>query len=94
MNKNIVKKYTAVLGFALLSATNAFAANANLTQIVTDPKFKIAMSLGFAFFTLYKWIDFFANFDVSKALVNIVLPAVLTFLTFKWDTVLGWIGLI
>ena len=93
MNTQILKKNLPMLVFAMLMTSNAFAANANLSAILDDPKFKIGITLGFSLFTVYEWFKFFSTFNLATALSNIILPVLLVFLTFKWGTVLEWVGL-
>lgn len=79
----------------MLATTDAFAASAksNLATILGTGGIQETVTLGFAIFTFFKWIEFFSGFNVGSALKDIILPAILTFLTFKWMDVLGWVGL-
>ena len=85
--------FTVPMLAATLVTTPAFAASGKMGAVFADEKFQVAVTLGFGLFAFYKWIEYFAGFSLQSALTNIVLPGILTFLTFQWPTVLGWIGL-
>ena len=83
-----------VVALALFMPETALAQDArNLKTILQDRQFRDAITLGFGIFAFIKWIDYFANFDTGKALMGLIIPAMATFMAFKWTTVLNWFGL-
>lgn len=93
-----VKKNAALammMAMATLAATPAFAAvnNGNMSAVFSDKFFQTAVTLGFGLFAFYKWVEYFASFSLGSALQGIILPGILTFLTFQWPTVFNWVGL-
>ena len=87
----------AYVGYALwLYDTQAFAQTdpkGNLRKIFGDTTFRSTVTLGFAIYTAFEWFNYFNNFDTGSAFRNLWKPAVLTFLTFQWYTVLQWVGI-
>jgi hypothetical protein len=78
----------------MLASTNSYAGSTReLKGVFTDPNLQIAITMGFGIFAAYKWFAYFSSFNPNSALLDVILPAVLTFLTFKWTTVLGWVGI-
>jgi hypothetical protein len=80
---------------AMVVSTDAFAQinNGNIGTIFRNQNFQVCVTIGFGLFTFYKWVEYFANFQVSSALREIIIPAILTFLCFQWNKVLQWVGL-
>lgn len=100
MKKLSVKKETlataAVLGvtaLALFMPEMAFA-GADIKQIIGDSIFKDGITLAFGIFAFIKWIDYAAEFSPGGALKGLIVPALATFLAFKWTMVLGWFKLV
>lgn len=101
--KQLVNKFkpaswqTFALGLIAILATvapeSAFAA-AEVRNIVSDSIFRDAITLGFGLFAFVQWIDYVANFSTGSALPRMIVPALATFLTFKWTMVLGWFKLV
>ncbi len=102
--KKLVKKIqpetlasAAVLGFAALALfmpEMAFAGRSDIKQIIGDNIFKDAITLAFGIFAFIKWIDYAAGFSPGSALKDLIVPALATFLAFKWTMVLGWFKLV
>lgn len=87
----------AMLGFAALAMFMpevALAGKADIKQIVGDSIFKDAITLAFGIFAFVKWIDYAAGFSPGSALKDLIVPALATFLAFKWTMVLGWFKLV
>jgi hypothetical protein len=98
--KNLVKALNNRIVYAtamtMLISSDSFAqgiTNTNLKTILNDPNLQTAVTVGFGIFAAFQWFRYFAEFNPGSALLNIILPAVLTFLTFQWNTVLHWFGL-
>lgn len=53
------------------------------------PIFKFGLGL----YSAWKWFQYFASFNPSSAFLDIIVPALMTFLAFQLDTVLGWFKL-
>lgn len=101
MKKVKVNKETlataAVLGvtaLALFMPEMAFAGKADIKQIVGDSIFKDGITLAFGIFAFVKWIDYASGFSPNSALKDLIVPALATFLAFKWTMVLGWFKLV
>jgi hypothetical protein len=80
---------------AMVVSTDAFAGidNGNISTIFRNSNFQTCVTIGFGLFAFYKWVEYFANFNVSSALRDIIMPSLLTFLCFQWNKVLQWVGL-
>lgn len=85
--------FAAVMSLVITSTCHAATDNKNLKQILVEPKLQIAITMGFGIFAAYKWFEYFSSFSPDSAMLKIILPAVLTFLTFQWPMVLGWVGM-
>lgn len=103
--KNLIKKFTnpeflATFGMVafivamFLLPESAFAVGADVKGIISDGIFKDAITLGFGIFAFIKWIDYAAGFSTGNALTGLIVPAMATFLAFKWTMVLGWFKLV
>jgi hypothetical protein len=68
-------------------------ANNNLNTILTDKTFQLAVTIGFGIFAFFKWIEYFSSFSTGNALTGIILPSLLTYLAFQWNTILSLMGL-
>jgi hypothetical protein len=77
----------------LLLPQMAMAASAGLTQMLGTSQFKTGLTFGFAIFAFFKWVHYFSDFSVDKALKDAIVPAVLTVLTFQWQQIASWVGL-
>ena len=84
--------YLSIIGvFAFMAASpEANAATTDLIKTLTATNSKLVpgITTGFALFAAVKWISYFAGFSTANALTDAITPAVLTFLTFKWEAVL------
>lgn len=102
--KKLVQKFSPeawasmmVLCFAVLALVMpeiAFAGKPDIKGIVSDGTFKDIVTLGFGLFAFWKWIEYIAGFSPSSALKDMIVPALITFLAFKWTMVLGWFKLV
>lgn len=102
--KKLVKKIkpeslatSAMIGFAALAMFMpevALAGRPDIKGIVADSIFKDAITLAFGLFAFIQWIDYAANFSPGSALKAMIVPALATFLAFKWTMVLGWFKLV
>jgi len=63
----------------------------NMNTIIQDPRIAAGITVGFGILALFRWIQYFGNFKPESALQEAIVPAMLTFLTFQWATVLGWV---
>ncbi len=72
----------------------AHAGRADVKGIIGDGIFKDAITLAFGIFAFIKWIDYAASFSTGNALTGLIVPALATFLAFKWTMVLGWFKLV
>jgi hypothetical protein len=84
----------ATLMTAMVSSNAAYAAttNQNIKKLLGDETLSTTITIGFGIFAAFKWFEYFSGFDPGTALIKIILPAVLTFMTFQWQTVLKWVG--
>ncbi len=102
--KNLMKKLAnpevlATLGViafavAMMVMPELALARADVKSIVGDGIFKDAITLAFGIFAFIKWIDYAAGFSTGNALTGLIVPALATFLAFKWTMVLGWFKLV
>ena len=51
------------------------------------------ITLCFGIFAFTNWIHYISKFDPKRALPDLLIPSVATFLAFKWQTLLGWFSL-
>lgn len=79
--------------FMVLAPESAFAAAADIKQIAQDQLFRSAVTLGFGIYAFIKWIDYVSGLSTNNALTTIFVPGIMTFLAFKWTTVLSWFNL-
>jgi hypothetical protein len=79
----------AVVGLLMITP-EAQAAQTSIITTLTGSQSKLipGITAGFALFAAVKWIEYFANFSTSSALTNAIVPAMLTFLTFQWESIL------
>lgn len=70
------------------------AAKTSLQTLLNNKTFSTTITLGFGIYSAFKWFDYFNNFSTGDALRGIIVPAVLTYLAFNWQVVLGWVGLV
>ena len=69
---------------------NAQTAGSNITEMLTGGQVKPIIKFGLGMYAAWKWFEYFASFKPSSAFLDIILPAMMTFLAFKYDVVLGW----
>jgi hypothetical protein len=97
-NKNNLPSFVMLAFVAFIAMVPEFAfavqGTTNIKGILGDSTFQIGLTLGFAILAAFKWVSYFAGFDPKNALMDAIVPAVLTFLAFKWDMVIGWFGFI
>lgn len=72
----------------------AAAGDKNLANMLKDGNVVKIITFGLAILAAWKWFEYFANFSPAGAFLAIVTPAILTFLAFQWQTVLGWFGIL
>lgn len=87
-------KFVPALIASSLIGINAYAAGnmkGNINTIIQNPQIAAGITVGFGILALFKWIQYFGDFKPESALQNAIVPAMLTFLTFQWQTVLGWV---
>ena len=93
---NVLKNrvvFATVMSLAITSTCHAVTDNKQFGEILKYDKLQIAITMGFGIFAAYKWFEYFSGFKPESAMINIILPAVLTFLTFQWPQVLTWVGM-
>jgi len=84
----------AVVSSLTCSMAHAVAGTQNISTLITNQQyFEPMITLAFGLAAAFKWFEYFAGFTASSAIVNAITPGVLTFLTFQWDTVMGWFQL-
>lgn len=66
----------------------------NVGVLLKTNEFRRILTFGLGLLAAWKWFEFFSNFNPGSVFTNIIVPAFITFLAFKWQTVLGWFGLI
>lgn len=80
----------AMLAFLLPEASHA----QNVGKLLGDTQyFKPIVTFGLGVYAGWKWFQYFANFSPGSAFTDIIVPAVMTFLAFKWTDVLKWFGI-
>ena len=103
--KALVKKLTqpgvlsmlgmvAIAAVAMFAPEMAFAGRADIKGIVGDNIFKDVITLAFGIYAFVKWIDYISDFSPNSALPRLIVPALATFMAFKWTMVLGWFKLV
>lgn len=70
-----------------------FAMAQNVNKILNDGYFKPIITFGLGIFAAWKWFQYFAGFDPGRAFTDIIVPAIITFLAFKWQEVLKWFSI-
>lgn len=65
----------------------------NISSISQNEVFKDVITLALGIFAFMKWIDFFALFKPESALSSLMVPALTTFLSLKWQALLAWFQL-
>jgi len=65
----------------------------NLNKILNDGTFKSIITFGLGIYAAWKWFSYFADFNPGSAFTQIIVPAVITFLAFKWLEVLKWFAI-
>ena len=94
MNNKVTKAvfYLSIIGvFAFMAASpEANAATTSIITTLTSGQSKLipGITTGFALFAAVKWIEYFAGFSTNSALSAAIVPALLTFLTFQWESIL------
>lgn len=51
------------------------------------------ITFGLGIFAFWKWIEFFSLFNPENAMTSLLSPAVITFLTFRWQDVWSWFNI-
>lgn len=95
-SKKKMQAFVAAYVFALANMVSEAQAAGNIksninTLIQAGSGLNTGITVGFGIFALFKWIEYFGDFKPESALKNALVPAMLTFLTFQWATVLGWV---
>jgi hypothetical protein len=95
MKKMVQTKGVAAMTFAVLVAVilmvlpeMAMAAG-NVNQILSNKNFMPIVKFGLGLYAAWKWFEYFSN----SAFKDIIVPALITYLAFQIDTVLGFFGL-
>jgi uncharacterized protein YjfI (DUF2170 family) len=99
MKKMVQTKGVAAMTFAVLVAVilmvlpeMAMAAG-NVNQILSNKNFMPIVKFGLGLYAAWKWFEYFSNFSPNSAFKDIIVPALITYLAFQIDTVLGFFGL-
>jgi hypothetical protein len=92
---NLKKRMALATVLSTIATNEAMAklANNNLNTILTDKTFQLAITIGFGLFAFWKWIEYFSSFSTGSALTGIIVPSLLTYLAFQWNTIISLMGL-
>lgn len=94
MTKENAVAFTWVMAISAMMLIMPEMAHAqNLNKILNDGIFKSIITFGLGIYAAWKWFQYFANFSPGSAFTDIIVPAVLTFLAFKWQEVLKWFSI-
>jgi hypothetical protein len=96
MNKVMVKENVAAkifFGIFLLAVMIipelAFAQfDGTFLSITQNKTFANTVTFGLFCYAGYTWFSFFSNFELASAFMNVLKPAIITFLAFKWQEAL------
>ena len=88
-NVKAMSVFLAVAILAMLLPDVTYAQNVG--KILGDTTyFKPIVTFGLGIYAAWKWFQYFANFSPGSAFTDIIVPAIMTFLAFKWTEVLKW----
>lgn len=91
MTKKNAVAFTWVMAISAMMLIMPEMAHAKtLSNLFIDDIFKSIITFGLGIYAAWKWFQYFANFSPGSAFTDIIVPAVLTFLAFKWHEVLTW----
>lgn len=63
------------------------------SSIPLIPPIAAIITFGLGIFAFWKWIEFFSLFNPENAMTSLLSPAVITFLTFRWQDVWSWLNI-
>ena len=91
VNKQNASAFMVVMAITALMLVVPESAQAqNVGKVISDGTFKPIISFGLGLYAAWKWFEYFANFAPRSAFTDIIVPAIITFLAFKWADVLKW----
>lgn len=94
--ENIATMFTMILTAAMVfSPELALAGNTfgNIATILNDQYVAGVITFAFGLLAAYRVIMLFANFSPDGFFEKSITPAILVFLAFQWQTVIGWFGI-
>lgn len=80
------------MGFMFLLPEISMAAG-NVNTVLTNNRFMPIIKFGLGLYAAWKWFEYFSNFSPGSAFRDIIVPAIITYLAFEIQTVLGFFGL-
>jgi len=90
-NRNVVLML--VLTAFVMTIIPEMAMAQNVNNILNNGYFKTAINFGLGMYAAWKWFEYFNGFSPNSAFKDIIVPAIITFLAFQWQTVLGWFSI-
>jgi len=91
--KTMKAKIGVVLSTLLLSQFAMAQAASDGLAILTDGHFQTLITFGLGIFAAWKWFLYIANWSPGGAFTEIITPALLTALAFKWKALLSMTGI-
>lgn len=68
-------------------------AQSNVGTILGNSRFKTIIKFGLGMYAAWQWFSYFNNFSPSSAFKDVIVPAIITYLAFEWETVLGFFNI-